>query len=117
MNLKRNIFIIFCTLMMLTSCSVSKRQYTIGEEFNVDLEGEGNGGFDWNMEEIHGISLVGSTRKGTKKDNGFYEFSKVFTLKGTSIGTYDIKFKKIRSFQPELILDEHIKIIKIKIKK
>lgn len=115
-NFRWNIITVFLVLVVFTSCA-AKKQYSIGEEFNIVLEGEGNGGFDWNMEKIDGISVVESTDIGIKKENGFSEFSKVYTLRGNSKGIYHLKFKKIRSFQPELLLDKHIQIIKIQIKK
>lgn len=103
-------------LFLMTSCAVQKK-YGIGEEFQIPLEGEGDGGFSWSMEENPAIEVVDSLSIGKEKDNGMYEFSKVYVLKGNFQGSHTLKFKKIRSFQPELILDEHIKEITVKIKK
>lgn len=114
--MKNHCILILLFLWSFTSCT-SAKSYSRGEEFKITLDGEGDGGFRWNMEKIPEIQVVDSTNLGKEKENGLYEYYKVYTLKGMEQGTYSLNFIKIRSFQPNLILDEHRKQITVKIKK
>ncbi|MCL6265064.1 protease inhibitor I42 family protein [Flagellimonas myxillae] len=114
--MKSYCIVLWILIFSSVSCK-STQSYSLGEEFKISLEGEGDGGFGWNMEKIPEIQIVDSTNLGKEKENGLYQYSKVYTLKGLSRGTYSLRFNKIRSFQPNLILDENRKQIEIKIKK
>lgn len=114
--MKKTYVILWVLLSFSTSCS-STKSYSQGEEFKITLSGEGDGGFRWNMEKIPEIHVVDSSNLGKEKENGLYEYYKVYTLKGLQKGVYSLNFKKIRSFQPNLILDEHRKQVTIRIKK
>ncbi len=111
---------IWCMIIGLlfgcSSCSTTKA-YALGEEFTIALEGEGNGGFVWNYEKIPQIQTVDSLKTETQKANGFFEYRKSYTFKGTQKGTYKIRFIKRRPFEPELVLEHHIKDVIIKIKR
>jgi|GEM_PF-1257926 len=106
-------------LLMLTACvsCTSTKKLTVGEEFKIVLEGEGDGGFSWQFVENPEIVLTDSLKIDKEKENGLSEYSKVFVLKSLKSGSYILQFKKIRSFDPDLILEGHLKEITVNIKK
>lgn len=108
--------LILVCLSLVWSCSTAK-SYHLNEEFKITLPGEGDGGFKWNMVQNTGVHVIDSTSEGNEKDNGFFEYVKIYRFKGLEKGIYQLRFVKKRSFQPELMVDENIQNYKIKIRK
>ena len=116
MDWKRLFFIFLCGLVACISCTSTKK-LDVGEEFRIVLEGEGDGGFSWRYVENPEIVLTKTFKIDKEKENGLSEYSKVFVFKSIKSGSYNLQFKKIRSFDPDLILEGHLKEITVNIKK
>ena len=116
MDWKRSYPIFFLILVACASCTSTKK-LAVGEEFKIVLEGEGDGGFSWQFVENPEIDLIDSLKIDKEKENGLSEYAKVFVLKSLKSGSYKLQFKKIRSFDPDLILEGHLKEIMVNIKK
>lgn len=118
MNNKRILFstLIAITLLVVASCA-SDKKYIQNQEFEIPLEKHGQGGFQWSYQPIDGIIVVDSFETNKENESGFSEYTKHYKLKAKKRGNYTLKFIKIRSFEPDMILDENIKEIKVKIKK
>ena len=106
-------------LFILVACisCTSTKKLAVGEEFKIVLEGEGDGGFSWRYVENPEIVLTDTLKIDKEKENGLFEYSKVFVFKSLKSGLYKLKFKKVRSFDPDLILEGHLKEITVNIKK
>jgi predicted secreted protein len=102
--------------LSLTSCAVDKK-IAVGETFEIPLENHGQGGFKWTVKDMEDIIVVDSFETDKENESGFSESTKHYKLKGMKKGTYTLEFVKVRSFQPDLILDENIKKVKVRIKK
>jgi len=113
-----NKILVCCIALMaliLGSCAVEKKA-TVGDVFQIPLEDHGQGGFKWTFKAMEDIIIVDSFETDTENASGFSEYTKHYKLKGVKKGTYKLEFIKVRSFQPDLILDENIKKIKVRIK-
>lgn len=115
-NCKKFLALFFLCLIGCVSSNATN-YYTLGKEFKIVLDGEGDGGFSWQLIEDSEIILIDTLEVDREKENGLFEYSKVFILKSLKPGVFKLKFKKARSFQPELILEEHLKEITVEIKK
>ncbi|MEO0570213.1 MAG: protease inhibitor I42 family protein [Bacteroidota bacterium] len=107
-----------CLVLILcsTSCAVDKK-VVVDEVFEIPLEDHGQGGFQWTYNDLKEVIVVDSFETNTENSTGFSTYTKHYKLKGIKKGTYTLEFLKVRSFQPDLILDENIKKIKVRIKK
>ena len=103
--------LIFCTI----SCAVDKK-VAVNQVFEIPLEDHGQGGFQWTFKDLENVIVVDSFETNTENASGFSSYTKHYKLKGTKKGIYTLEFLKVRSFQPDLILDENIKKIKVRIK-
>lgn len=101
--------------LSFTSCVVDKKAVA-HDVFEISLDDHGQGGFQWTFKKMENIIVVDSFETDKENSSGFSEYTKHYKLKGTKKGTYTLEFLKVRSFQPDLILDENIKKIKVRIK-
>jgi predicted secreted protein len=116
--MKKIILIAFIVSISFQSCKVAQR-YKVNEEFKIELEKEGDGGYQWNFLEIPGIKEVKTSKKKIEEEGKLLVgYHKIFTLQGVLPGTYKLEFRFSRSFEKsDTIPAENKKIIKVKIKK
>tara|TARA_R110002126_G_scaffold27040_2_gene91051 strand:+ start:5277 stop:5630 length:354 start_codon:yes stop_codon:yes gene_type:complete len=117
--MKKIILIAFLVSISFQSCKVIQR-YKVDEEFNIELEKEGDGGYQWDFLEIPGVKEVKTSKKKIAAEEGklLVSYNKIFSLKGVLPGTYNLEFRFLRSFEKlDTIPAENKKIIKVKIKK
>ena len=117
MKYLKNSFLILFTIALLHSCGTIQ-SYKIGELFEIELDKEGVGGYEWNYIAIPEVVTVDSSVVTIPVENKLAINKKRFKLKGIKKGIYQIEFHHLRSFEKfDTIPKEHIKIFKIKIKK
>lgn len=104
------------SILLMNACAVEKK---VSEQmvFEIPLKNNGQGGFQWTFRPIPEIKVIDSFETDALNESQFSEFTKHYKLKGLKKGRYTLEFIKVRSFQPDLILKENIKKIRIRIKK
>ncbi len=110
-------FGILLLILIQVSCATSDKVVRAGDTFEVALEQEGEGGFEWTYKPTEGIIAIDTFKTNIELPSGFSEYTKHFKFRGEKKGKYALEFVKIRSFQPELILDGNVKEIVVRIKK
>ncbi len=112
----KNIMIISLMVVLLQSCS-SIQTYKINEPFNITLENEGIGGYQWHYMAIPEVEKIDSTTTTISEDKKLDAYIRNFELKGIKKGKYVLEFQRLRAFENlDTIPDNQIKKIKIKIK-
>lgn len=104
--------------LLCQSCKI-KQRYHVNEEFNIELEKEGDGGYQWGYVAIPEVKQLNSSKKKIVEEGKLLaSYHKVFSLKGVKPGVYKLEFQFLRSFEKlDTIPKDQIKIIKVKIKK
>jgi predicted secreted protein len=116
--MKKIILIVFIISVSLQSCKLTEG-YKVNEAFKIELEKEGDGGYQWNYLAIPEVVLINTSKKSIEKEGELLvSYQKIFSLKGLKPGSYNLEFQSLRSFEKLDTLSEvHKKIIKVKIKK
>lgn len=106
-------------LVSIYSCKcLSRDGHAVAEEFEIVLDGEGDGGFQWYYKEIPEVIKVDSTIITISEEGKLNRYQKKFILKGVEKGNYELEFYQQQSFNIlDTIPEEYIKRIKVKIKK
>jgi len=92
--------------------------YEKGNQFEISLERNGIGGYQWEYVPTQGVALVDSTETLVTNNNTLSEYTKTYTLQGVNKGNYELVFRKKRSFEPDsLIPEENYRTIKVRILK
>jgi predicted secreted protein len=115
--MKNIILIVFLVSISLQSCKTTEG-YKVNEEFKIELEKEGDGGYQWSYLAIPEVVQTNTSKKSIEKEgNLLVSYQKIFYLKGLKKGTYNLEFQSLRSFEKlDTIPEDHKKIIKVKIK-
>ena len=91
--------------------------YQVDEPFEVPLEKQGLGGYQWEYLRIPEVVIVDSLDQLHKKENGFHEYTRIYKMKGLARGCYNLRFVKKRSFESrDNIGSENTRNIKIRIR-
>lgn len=115
--MKNILFLSIITLLLLQSCKTVKT-HKVNEEFEITLENEGVGGYQWHYKNIPEIIMIDSSVVTIEEKGKLAQYEKVYKLKGIKKGCFKLEFHHLRSFEKfDTVPKEHIKIIKIKIKK
>ncbi|PQJ81857.1 protease inhibitor I42 family protein [Polaribacter glomeratus] len=116
--MKKIILIVFIISVSLQSCKVTQG-YKVNEEFKIELEKEGDGGYQWRYLPIPEVEQINTSKKSIEKEGKiFVSHQKIFSLKGLKPGAYSLEFHFLRSFEKlDSIPEDQKKIIKVKIKK
>ena len=116
--MKKISVIIFLVSISFQSCKVHQT-YFVNEEFTIELEKEGAGGYQWDYLAIPEVTQINATKKVIEKEGVFLAgYNKVFSLKGIKPGKYHLEFHFLRSFEKlDTIPEDRKRIIKVKIKK
>jgi predicted secreted protein len=117
--MKKIILIAFLVSISFQSCKVVQH-YKVNEEFKIELEKEGDGGYQWGFMEMSGIKELKTSKKKIAAEEGklLVSYHKIFSLKGVKPGRYNLEFHFLRSFEKlDTIPAENKKLIKVKIKK
>jgi predicted secreted protein len=116
--MKKIFLIVFLALISLQSCKVIEG-YKVNEEFKIELENEGIGGYQWVYLPIPEVEQINSTKKLIQEeDKLLVSYNKVFSFKALKSGTYNLEFNFLRSFEKlDTIPEDYKKIIKVNIKK
>jgi predicted secreted protein len=121
--MRKIVFISILGILSLQSCKIVQNckvdeTYKVDETFEVELEKEGIGGYQWNYIAIPEVDLIKSTSIVSLVEDELERYNKRFTLKGIKSGKYKLEFHYLRSFEKiDAVPKEHIRIIKIRIKK
>lgn len=100
-------------VLFVSSCATG---YEIGEDFKVELEKNGAGGYQWEYVQISEVIVIDSIETKMLQENQLNEYVKVYTMQGRQKGSFELSFHKKRSFEPDsLILPENIKKVKVRI--
>lgn len=107
------IYALICSISLL-SCRTT---YHVDEFFDVSLDKQGLGGYQWEYIGIPEVVVVESLDQAHKNENGFHEYTRIYKMKALKKGCYNLKFIKKRSFeQRDSINNENIKNIKVRIR-
>lgn len=105
-------------LLIAASFASCATGYEKGNQFEISLERNGIGGYQWEYVPIQGVSLVDSTETLVTNSDMLGEYTKTYTLEGVNKGNYELVFRKKRSFEPDsLIPEENYRTIKVRILK
>ncbi|SDR98739.1 Chagasin family peptidase inhibitor I42 [Polaribacter sp. KT25b] len=121
----KKIFLIVCLISIsLQSCKLIENYkategYKVNEEFKIELEKEGDGGYQWSYIPIPEVEQINTSKKIIKSEGKLLvSYNKVFTFKALKPGTYNLEFHFLRSFEKlDSIPEDFKKIIKVNIKK
>lgn len=112
----KNIMIISLLVVLFQSCSTIQT-YKLNENFDITLNNEAVGGFQWHYKEIPQVVKLDSATITISEDGKLNSYKKKFTLKGIEKGKYELLFFQQQSFNVlDSIPEEYIKRIKIRIK-
>lgn len=102
---------------LIQSCS-SIQTYKINEPFDITLDNEAVGGFQWHYKAIPEVEKIDSTTITIEEEGKFSYYKKRFNLKGVKEGKYELVFFQQQPFNVlDSIPEEYIKKFKVKIKK
>lgn len=103
--MKKNIFVLSIILAVAYSCSQQQNFYKVGETFQIQLEREAAGGYQWNMKPDSLVSIVKETSVSRHNDStNLEEYIKVYELKPEKPGTTELQFYQKRSFEPDSLV-------------
>lgn len=116
--MKKIFLIVFLVSISLQSCKIIEG-YKVNEEFKIELENEGNGGYQWVYLPIPEVEQLNATKKLIEEEGKLLvSYNKIFSFKGLKSGIYNLEFHFLRSFEKlDTIPEEYKKIIKVNIKK
>ena len=114
--MKQIIILSIISLLSLQSCKIAKT-YKVNEEFEIELEKEGVGGYQWQYISIPEVIIVDSTEIKITEEYKLAIYEKKYLLKGIKKGCYKLEFHHLRSFEKfDTVPKKHIKVIKVRIK-
>jgi predicted secreted protein len=102
-------------LLSFYSCKVTTVEK---QDFKIDLQKDGTGGYVWNyIPSSLDIIIVDSVRVPIKDSTGFTRYLKQYNFRATQPGLYKLQFIKKRPFSKSKDTAEIIKKFWIRIKK
>lgn len=117
----KSLITILLGAVLISSCATG---YRIDEKFDVNLDNNGIGGYEWEYVSIPEVIAMDSTEirdsikePATGKPT-FSTYTKNYTMAGKKAGKYELVFRKKRSFEPDsLIPEKNYKKLKVRILK
>lgn len=112
----KKLIILSLLVGLLQSCSTVKT-YKLNTAFDIILDNEAAGGFQWHYKETPQVVKVDSVTITISDEGKLNSYKKRFTLKGVEKGRYELFFFQQQPFNIlDSIPEEYIKRIKIRIK-
>ncbi|WP_026932638.1 protease inhibitor I42 family protein [Christiangramia echinicola] len=110
--MKKLLFLIF--LLSFYSCKVTTVEK---QDFKIDLQKDGTGGYVWNyIPSSPDITLVDSVRIPMKDSTGFIRYLRQYNFRATQLGLYKLQFIKKRPFSKSKDTAEIVEKFWIRIK-
>lgn len=104
--------------IIISGCSSSHEIFKKDEEFTVQLEKDGMGGYVWQMKPDSLVTIINEYQETYYNDTTqLNEHNKIFEIKAIKEGKTELEFIKKRSFEPDSLVPEqnhYIKKIRIK---
>lgn len=109
---------LFVVTLIFSGCSSTYQKFSVNEEFKVQLEKDGMGGYVWKMKPDSLVTVLNEYEETYFNDTTqLNERLKIFELKAVRKGKTELEFIKKRNFEPDSLIpsqNHYLKKIKIK---